>query len=99
MGAVDFGHHDLVRSLLARGADPNARSAVGSRGSALHSAAWEGDLRMARRLVEVGADVQARDPEHHHTPAGWARVAITVTNNPTCADVAAYLDSLPAARP
>ena len=74
MGAVDFGHHDLVRWLLARGADPNARSAVGSRDS-------------------------ARDPEHHNTPAGWARVAITVTKNPNCADVAAYLDSLPATHP
>ena len=94
MGAVDFGHHELAEWLLAGGADPNARAASGSRGSALHSAAWEGDLRMARLLVAAGADVQARDAEHHNTPAGWARVAVQVTNNPRCADVADYLDSL-----
>jgi ankyrin repeat protein len=94
MGAVDFGHHELVGWLLAHGADPNAHSATGSRGSALHSAAWEGDLRMARLLVAAGADVQARDAEHHNTPAGWARVAVDVTNNPRCAEVADYLESL-----
>jgi hypothetical protein len=94
MGAVDFGHHDLVRWLLAHGADPNARSAVGSRGTALHSAAWEGDLDMARLLVTAGADARARDAEHDNTPAGWARVAVDVTNNPRCAEVAGYLDSL-----
>jgi hypothetical protein len=37
--------------------------------------------------------MQARDAEHHNTPSGWARVAVNVTNNPRCADVADYLDS------
>lgn len=94
LGAVDFGHHDLAGWLLAHGADPNARSARGSRGTALHSAAWEGDLRMARLLVAAGADMRAREAEHDNTPAGWARVAVDVTSNPHCADVAGYLDSL-----
>lgn len=94
MGAVDFGHHELARWLLARGANPNARSALGSQGSALHSAAWEGDLPMAHLLVEAGADVRARDAEHDNTPAGWARVAARVTGNPRCAEVAGYLDSV-----
>lgn len=94
MGAADFGHHELAEWLLAQGADANARSAHGSRGTALHSAAWEGDLRMARILVEHGADPGARDPEHHNTPAGWARVAAQVTSNPRCLDVARYLGPL-----
>jgi ankyrin repeat protein len=94
MGAVDFGHHDLVAWLLSQGANVNAHSDWGSQGTALHSAAWNGDLRMVKLLVEAGADVAARDPEHDNTPVGWARVAIDVTNNPSCKDVADYLARL-----
>jgi len=94
MGAVDFGHYDLVQWLLAQGANPNARADWGSRGTALHSAAWNGDLRMVKLLVDAGADTAARDPEHNNTPAGWAEVAIEVTNNPNCRDVADYLAGL-----
>jgi ankyrin repeat protein len=94
MAAVDFGHHDLVRWLLERGANVNARAAAGSGGTALHSAAWNGDLQMVKLLVAAGADVSARDPEHNNTPAGWAEVAITVSNNPKCKDVIDYLSSL-----
>jgi ankyrin repeat protein len=57
MAAVDFGHRELVAWLLEQGADVNARSETGSRGTALHSAAWNGDLEMAKLLVEAGADV------------------------------------------
>jgi ankyrin repeat protein len=94
MGAVDFGHHDLVTWLLSRGANVNARTDWGSQGTALHSAAWNGDLRMVKLLVDAGADITARDPEHDNTPAGWAKVAIDVTNNPACKDVADYLTGL-----
>jgi ankyrin repeat protein len=99
MGAVDFGHYDLVTWLLAQGANVNAHSDWGSQGSALHSAAWNGDLRMVKLLVEAGADVTARDPEHDNTPAGWATVAIDVTNNPDCKEVADYLAGLDRRRP
>lgn len=91
LGAVDFGHHELVQWLLDRGANPNARSSIGSQGTALHSAAWEGDLRMAQLLVAAGADLEARDREHDGTPEEWARVSIEVTNNPHCREVAEYL--------
>jgi ankyrin repeat protein len=94
MGAVDFSHYDLVTWLLAQGANVNARTDSGSGHTALHSAAWNGDLRMATLLVEAGADIHARDPEHNNTPAGWAKVAIEVTNNPDCKDVADYLAGL-----
>jgi ankyrin repeat protein len=94
MGAVDFGHHNLVTSLLSQGANANAHSDWGSQGSALHSAAWNGDLRMVKLLVDAGADITARDPEHNNTPAGWAEVAIKVTNNPDCKEVADYLAGL-----
>ena len=92
MGAVDFGHHELVHWLLGHGANVNARAATGA--TALHSAAWNGDLPMVKLLVAAGADISARDPEHDNTPAGWAQVAITVSNNAKCKDVVDYLSNL-----
>jgi ankyrin repeat protein len=94
MGAVDFGHHAIVDWLLARGANVNARTGAKTRHTALHSAAWNGDLPMVERLVGAGADRAARDDEHDGTPLDWARVAIDIENNPKCHDVVAYLSSL-----
>ena len=94
VGATDFGHLDLVKWLLERGANPNARSGIGSQGTALHSAAWEGNLPMVKLLVSAGADITALDREHHGKPAEFARVAIEVTKNPACVAVAEYLEGL-----
>lgn len=91
MAAVDFRHHDLVRWLLSMGASANARAQAQSRQTALHNAAWNGDLDMAKLLVDAGADLHARDGEHDATPRGWAETSVTITNNPNCADVAAWL--------
>lgn len=92
MAAVDFHHHGLVKWLLARGASANARSDAPSRHTALHSAAWNGDLEMVRLLVDGGADRTIRDDQHNGTPRGWAETSIEVTNNPNCAEVVAYLE-------
>jgi len=94
MGAVDFGHRAMVEWLLAHGANVNARSDAESRHTALHSAAWNGDLEMVKRLVAAGADRTARDAQYDGTPQGWAETSIEVSNNPKCADVVAYLDAL-----
>ena len=91
IAAVDFGHHELVQFLLDQGANPSARWSMGSQGTALHSAAWNGDLRMVQLLVAAGADLNALDREHKNTAEGFARVSLEVSNNPKCADVAAYL--------
>lgn len=95
MAAVDFGHRELAAWLLEQGANVNARSETGSRHTALHSAAWNGDLEMAKLLVDAGADADALDEEHHNTPLGFANVSITVSNNPKCREVADYLSSRP----
>jgi len=89
--AVDFGHRDLARWLLAQGADVNGRAPDQSRQTPLHSAAWNGDLAMVMLLVESGADVHARDAQYDGTPLGWAETAREITNNPACDDVASYL--------
>ncbi len=91
MAAVEFRHHDLVRWLLSMGADANARAEARSGQTALHNAAWNGDLEMVRLLVEAGADVRARDAEHDATPQGWPETSVTITGNPHCAGVAAWL--------
>lgn len=90
--AVDFGHRSLVSWLVARGADPDARSDNrASKDTCLHSAAWNGDLAMVELLLEKGANPTLLDEEHHGTPGGWAEVSVTVTNNPKCAAVAERL--------
>ena len=94
LAAVEFGHHELVKWLIERGANPNARSPIGSEGTALHSAAFEGDLEMVKLLVAAGADIHALDTEHQNTPEGWARASIEITNNPECVVVADYLRGL-----
>lgn len=91
MGAVDFGHYALVEWLLAHGASANARAEAQSRQTALHSAAWNGDLRMVQLLVAAGADPALLDEEHQTNPLRWAEISAGVTNNPMCTQVADYL--------
>jgi len=94
IAAVDFKHHAVVEWLLSRGANPNARTTAQSRQTALHCAAWNGDLRMAQLLVAAGADPTLRDEQYDNTPAGWAETARDVTNNPACIEVAEYLKAI-----
>jgi ankyrin repeat protein len=91
MGAVDFRHHALVEWLLAHGANVNARAEAQSRHTALHSAAWNGDLRMAQLLIAAGADPSLLDEEHQGTPRQWAEVSAEITNNPDCMKVVEFL--------
>jgi ankyrin repeat protein len=94
VAAAESGHHGLVRWLLDQGGNAGARASGGSRQTALHAAAWNGDLAMATLLVAAGADPTARDQQYDATPRGWAETSTAVTNNPACAAVAAYLATL-----
>ena len=66
--AVEFGHHDIVRLLLDRGADPNWPDGTNApRGVALHAAARTGDTQVVEWLLAAGAD-----PNSHLDSAGSA---------------------------
>ncbi len=43
--------------------------------TALHEAAYRGDLELIRTLLELGADPARQDTDHHATPLGWAQYA------------------------
>lgn len=57
--AVFFGHEDLVRSLLNRGADPSLPSTNAMQVTPLHSAAARKRTAIAKILLEAGAEVNA----------------------------------------
>ena len=42
-------------------------------GTAMHRAAWDGDLPMVQRLVAKGADITNRDNPFRSTPLSWAQ--------------------------
>ena len=72
-GLVHRAHSAAAVGLLAElGFDINARSG-GS--TALHQAAFSGDIPMIRALLAAGADPASRDAEHHGTPLAWAEYA------------------------
>lgn len=68
--AASVGNRDMVRLLLERGADPNARQERGF--VALHTAALHGDIDMAKMLLEHGADLRAASDDGK-TPETFAQ--------------------------
>ncbi len=66
--AAELGRQYSVRLLVELGFDVNHVERV----TALHEAAWNGDLKMTKLLVELGADPTMEDHAHHSTPRGWA---------------------------
>lgn len=54
------------------GKDGNWNMTGVNNGTALHRAAWDGDLAMVRRLVAKGADLSNRDNPFVSTPLSWA---------------------------
>ncbi|HEY7100466.1 MAG TPA: ankyrin repeat domain-containing protein [Mycobacteriales bacterium] len=69
----------LVAEAVDAGADPGLAVRLGFDVSArhdgqtaLHTAAWNGDLDLVRRLVSLGADLDARDGRFDGRPVDWA---------------------------
>jgi hypothetical protein len=75
--ASQHGHGEMVRVLLDAGEDPNRYHPVGghSHCTPLHQAALEGNLELARLLVERGARSDMKDILFHGTPGDWAKHA------------------------
>jgi ankyrin repeat protein len=65
--AVEFGHDDIARYLLERGAHPSWAELSGEKGSALHTAAARGDYKLVQLLLAHGAD-----PNGHVNASGNA---------------------------
>lgn len=62
---------DAVDFLLEK--DGNWNMTGVNNGTAMHRAAWEGDLPMVQRLVALGADISNRDNPFTSTPLSWAQ--------------------------
>ncbi|HEX3682046.1 MAG TPA: ankyrin repeat domain-containing protein [Bryobacteraceae bacterium] len=75
--ASQYGHVEIVRSLLDNGEDPNRYNPRGahSHTTPLHQAAFEGRQQLVRLLVERGARLDIKDVLWQGTPADWARYA------------------------
>jgi len=65
------GQREAVDFLLEK--DGNWNVIGVNNGTALHRAAWEGDLEMVKRLVAKGADIGDRDNPFNSTPLSWAQ--------------------------
>lgn len=70
-GAANGGHEEMVKFLLAKGADLNRKNGITGE-SALMSAAEMGQLGTVKVLLSSGADACATDKEGH-TAEGLAR--------------------------
>ncbi len=62
---------DAVDLLLEK--DGNWNMIGADNGTALHCAAWDGDLSMVQRLIAKGADLSNRENPYEATPVSWAR--------------------------
>ena len=68
--SVTLGEPTLVKTLLNAGVDIDSRRGDGA--TALHLAAFEGDVVLVEELLARGADLGLHDNVFHGTPAGWA---------------------------
>jgi outer membrane protein assembly factor BamB len=70
LAAARKGDVEAVKSLVAKGADVNAKSAYGA--TALHFAADRGHVAVIKLLLELKADPNVRDTFYQASPMNWA---------------------------
>lgn len=70
--AADRERSDAVKLMAELGFDVNAADPYPHQQTALHGAAYNGNLELVRYLVEHGADLTIEDCSFHSTAAGWA---------------------------
>jgi len=68
--AAETNNAPAVRLMLAAGWPPAVRTETGA--TALHWAAFHGNVDITRELLRHGAAVDIRDTEHDGLPIGWA---------------------------
>jgi ankyrin repeat protein len=70
VSAAEANRTDAVRLMLAVGWPVNARPARGA--SALHWAAWHGNVEMVREILKYGPTLDLDDGQFGAPPLGWA---------------------------
>ena len=71
--AVSRKNHDAVRWLIAHGVDVDAKRPMWDcNHTALHMTIENGDIALARMLLDAGADPDVRDDKYGATALGWA---------------------------
>jgi ankyrin repeat protein len=71
--AVNKKNHDAVRWLIAHGVDVDAKRPMWDcNHTALHMTVENGDIALARMLLDAGADPDIRDDKYRATALGWA---------------------------
>jgi ankyrin repeat protein len=75
--AAQYGHVEIVRSLLDAGQDPNRYNPPGAHAHStpLHQAALAGHIGVVKLLVQRGARLDIKDVLWQGTPADWAEHA------------------------
>ncbi len=68
--SVTLGAIAVTRALLDAGVDVDSRRGDGT--TALHQAAFEGNVELVEELLARGADLSLRDAVYDGTPSGWA---------------------------
>ncbi len=70
--AANHDRLDAVMLMVELGFDVNAAEPYPHEQTALHGAAYNGNLAMVEFLVQHGADLNVEDCSFHSTPRGWA---------------------------
>jgi ankyrin repeat protein len=71
--AINRKNHDAVRWLIGHGVDIDAKRLMWDcNHTALHMTIENGDIALARMLLDAGADPNVRDDKYNATALGWA---------------------------